>query len=133
MAIVKHYVLSFEVSVDEPKAVELLESSDYLKQYLAQLAVVSVLDEIRSKVHLVPLYVEHEGVAGEEHPLESGDVLAILLLSTVQDLDLAVELLRKHVVQIEVCVAPEPKDHVDTDFGSYGLVEALIPVALFDA
>ena len=119
--------------MDEPKAVELLESSNYLKQYLAQLAVVSVLDEIRSKVHLLPLYVEHEGVAGEEHPLESSDMLAIFLLSTVQDLDLAVELLRKHVVHIEVCVAPEPKDHVDTDFSSYGFVEALIPVALFDA
>jgi hypothetical protein len=60
-------------------------------------------------------------------------VLTFFSAGIVQDLYLEVELLSKHVVQSKVCVAPESKDHVDTDLGSYCLVKALIPVAFFDA
>jgi hypothetical protein len=34
--------------VNEPKSVQLLQSSDYLKQYIIKLAVVAVLSEVRS-------------------------------------------------------------------------------------
>lgn len=77
MTNIKHYVLSFEVSVDEPKTDELLESSDYLKHYITQLAVVSVLERICSKIHIIPLYIEYEGIAAEENPLECSNMLEI--------------------------------------------------------
>jgi len=77
--------------------------------------------------------MEHKGVAGKTHFLKRSYVLTFFPAGIVQDLDLEVELLGKHVVQIKVCIAPESKDHVDTDLGSYCLVKSLIPVTFFDA
>ena len=48
--------------MDESQIVELLQSRDYLKQNVTKLTVVSVLIEVRSEIHFVPLYVDHVGV-----------------------------------------------------------------------
>jgi|LauGreDrversion4_2_1035121.scaffolds.fasta_scaffold119654_1 hypothetical protein len=45
---VKNDVFRLQISVNEPKSVQLLQSSDYLKQYIIKLAVVAVLSEVRS-------------------------------------------------------------------------------------
>lgn len=50
----------------------------------------------------------------------------------VQDHDLEVKLLGKHVVQLEISVTPEPEDHIHADLGRDGFVKALVVIALLD-
>ena len=44
---VQHDVFRLQISMNEPKSVQLLQSSNYLKQYIIKLPVVAVLPEVR--------------------------------------------------------------------------------------
>jgi hypothetical protein len=88
---IEDYVVRLEIAMDESQIVELLQSSDYLKQNVTKLTVVSVLIEVRSEIHFVPLYVDHEGIWSEEHSLNWSDEFTFFPRSLIKDLDFIVE------------------------------------------
>ena len=79
--------------MQEPQAVQLLQSSDHLKQYIIELPVVAVLLEVRPEIHVIPLDVHQHSIACKEYVIQPSDVLTLLLEGLVQDKHFEVELL----------------------------------------
>ena len=68
-------------------------TSDYLKQYLVELAIVTVLPEILSEVHSMSLKDKDCSISGELYIINVHNVLAFLLFSFNKDQIFIVELL----------------------------------------
>jgi len=60
-------------------------------------------------------------------------MLAIICISSMQNLILIIELLSKHIVQLEVGISPEPYDCVLEYLSLIGLIKTLIKFTLFSA
>ena len=55
MSWIQDNILWFEVTVDKTQTMQLSQPSEYLKQYISELAGLAVLLEVPSEIHLVPL------------------------------------------------------------------------------
>ena len=62
MTHIEDYVVWLEIAMDISQIMELLQTSDYLKQNFTKLTVVSVLIDVCSEIHFIPLNVDHEGI-----------------------------------------------------------------------
>lgn len=58
-------------------------------------------------------------------------MLAVSFIGLKVDLELVVKLLSQHKVEGEVIISPESQYRISTNQSSYGLIKAMIDIALF--
>ena len=114
------------------KLMQLPYTSDYLKQYLIELAIVAVFSEVFSQIHSMFFKNKDCSISGEPYIFDANDVLAIFLFCFDEYQVFEVELLCKHIIQCEIIKAPQSKyiiflnncghriDYAFIDITSYG-------------
>ena len=94
--------------MNEPQVVEVMQSSDHLKQYLIEVPMVTVLPEI----HRVPINLKIERVEAKKHSLKSNNVFALMFIRQRKNLILIIELLSQSILLLKALVTPNSEDNI---------------------
>ena len=81
-----------------PKLMQLSNSSNYLKQYLIEFAIVAVFSEVLSQIHSIFFNDKDGSICSEQYILNTNNVLTIFLLSFNEYQIFKVKLLSKHII-----------------------------------
>ena len=68
-----------------PKLMQLPNTSDYLKQYLIELAIVAVFSEVFSQIHRILFNNKDCSISGEQYIFDVDNILAIFLFCLDED------------------------------------------------
>ena len=106
-------------------------TSDYLKQYLIELAIVAMFSQVFSQIHRMFFKDKDSSISGELYILDANNVLAIFLFCFDEYQVFEVELLCKHIIQCEIIITPQAKYFIFLYNSSHRIDYAFIEVTSY--